>query len=168
MTYGLVSCVHWTPHHLSVMSVSVHAMSGSRKRRESYTETERMSRSAHDLSCRRARSIAWQTLTAHHTQVMRSPVHARNTNRMSFIQHQGFNLTTRVGSSVLKRTRKSLKSTYVSRISPSAFWRVPFVDPNRNLRSTGYKTRAGSTDVMLTCGVTSMRCSTMASPETQI
>jgi hypothetical protein len=25
-----------------------------------------------------------------HTQVMRSPVHARNTNRMSFIQHQGF------------------------------------------------------------------------------
>jgi hypothetical protein len=49
----------------------------------------------------------------HHTQVMRSPVHARNTNHMSFIQHQGFNLTTCVGSSVLKRTRKSLKITYV-------------------------------------------------------
>ena len=55
----------------------------------------------------------------HHTQVMRSPVHARNTNRMSFIQHQGFNLTTHVGSSVLKRTRKSLKSMYVSWISLS-------------------------------------------------
>jgi len=63
---------------------------------------------------------------AHHTQVMRSPVHARNTNRMSFIQHQGFNLTTRVGSSVLKRTRKSLKSTYVSRISPSALLTCAF------------------------------------------
>jgi hypothetical protein len=62
----------------------------------------------------------------HHTQVMRSPVHARNTNRMSFIQHQGFNLTTRVGSSVLKRTRKSLKSTCVSWISPSALLTCAF------------------------------------------
>ena len=105
---------------------------------------------------------------AHHTQVMRSPVHARNTNSMSFIQHQSFNLTTRVGSSVLKRTRKSLKSTHVSRISPSALLMCAFVDPNRNLRSTGYKTRAGFTDVILTCGVTSMPCSMMASPETQI
>ena len=37
----------------------------------------------------------------HHTQVMRSPVHTRNTNHMSFIQYQSFNLTTCVGSSVL-------------------------------------------------------------------
>ena len=33
----------------------------------------------------------------HHTQVMRSPMHARNTNSMLFIHHQGFNFTTRVG-----------------------------------------------------------------------
>ena len=46
-------------------------------------------------------------------------MHARDANRMSFIQHQGFNLTTHVGSSVLKRTRKSPKSMYVSWISLS-------------------------------------------------
>jgi hypothetical protein len=43
---------------------------------------------------------------------------------------------------------------------------LPFIDPNRNPRSTGYKIRAGSTDITLTCGDTSMQCSMMASPET--